>query len=599
MKIREILIEHFKRFERLEVKLSDFDCLVGSNNVGKSTVLQALSVFDYCAHRCLERRNGNITIQSHTDSPDEFVAIQFADPTALWTDGYWRRGNTVVPLRVSAVFDNEIKATVSIKHNMNRLGISLDVRPENQQSLLELAGFSSAYLPVFSSLAPREERRTPAVIADELSRGRIHGVVRNLLFDLKKRGRHEILGKILQSTFPDIHDLSIEFDELTDRYVSVSYREADRRKDLDLFSQGSGFQQLVYLFGYLLQAEPSVALLDEPDVHLHGQLQEALVEQLRMMSDQGTQILLATHSRDIIERLSPRDILYLDEKGTHRLEADEQVFDTLESLGSLGPADVPRLQRFGKLLLVENKSDFKFISIFFNKCLSRRRWNRAAQRIAVGYTLGNPRNKDIRWLRQQIQNHLGRSERSLEVFVIGDRDYYPGDPGELAKELSGDHIEWHVWQRAEIENYLLVETAFERLVVEKRDSQLSLDTASMRSSFRSAVEQSKNNAQDRLVKAYEEYGRHKKKGWDTISVSRLAREHVAERWEDEWIELADAKDVVLPEMHRRLRASRGGSVSNLSLARLLEQEELPEEMRRVAERVAAFAGIEEIGEFGE
>jgi hypothetical protein len=89
------------------------------------------------------------------------------------------------------------------------------------------------------------------VIEDELARGRLNTVIRNLLFDLKGEGRDGELAEVMGRAFPELDRLRIEFDEVNDRYINVTYTDQGRPKAFDLFSAGSGFQQFVYRFGFI------------------------------------------------------------------------------------------------------------------------------------------------------------------------------------------------------------------------------------------------------------------------------------------------------------------------------------------------------------
>jgi hypothetical protein len=101
-----------------------------------------------------------------------------------------------------------VKAAVDL--SFNRFGLDLEAPPGADLGALRALRIS--YLPVFSSFLPREERRTPAVIADELARGRVHGVIRNLLLGLKSTHREGALEKMLGRLFPALTGLSIAFD---------------------------------------------------------------------------------------------------------------------------------------------------------------------------------------------------------------------------------------------------------------------------------------------------------------------------------------------------------------------------------------------------
>ena len=60
---------------------------------------------------------------------------------------------------------------------------------------------------------------------------------------LKDEKRDDVLVEILRRSFPALANLSIRFDEASDRYISVTYKEQGRPKEFDVFSAGSGFQQ--------------------------------------------------------------------------------------------------------------------------------------------------------------------------------------------------------------------------------------------------------------------------------------------------------------------------------------------------------------------
>ena len=84
--IRRFTIEGFKRFEQKTViDLDEVTVLVGANNSGKSTILHALTLFQYCVETT-RRTNGNgpepkqLALARRSVSPDEFGVLPVADP---------------------------------------------------------------------------------------------------------------------------------------------------------------------------------------------------------------------------------------------------------------------------------------------------------------------------------------------------------------------------------------------------------------------------------------------------------------------------------------------------------------------------------------
>jgi predicted ATPase len=589
MRLTRLKIENFKRFRDLSVELSPFNCLVGANNSGKTTLLQALALLDFCVHHCLNRRNGRLELKRRTIPPEEFYVLPISNPMELWTDRRSMAENRQQVIRIEATFEEGRQVTASVKLDYNRFGIAVDGNDDSQEWLDALRGQRMAYLPVFSVFLAQEERRTAAVIDDELARGHVHSVIRNLILNLKEKERHNELLDVLKRSFPSLEDMHIAFDEVSDRYISVTYREAGRPKEFDVFSAGSGFQQFLYLFGFILLRQPTVILLDEPDVHLHGTLQKALLQELGRLVDEGKQVLLATHSRDLIQGVSPEDILSLEDEGARRLAVAFDVYDSLDRLGSVEATQLPVIQAYQRVLIVEDQADFDILAIFCSECLGASKWQEVERRLAICYSKGNPYKQNIARLREQLQQMIALRGRTLEAFVVSDWDYYP-DRQHLREMLPSQHLRWHVWERAEIENYLLCADAIARLLCHGRGG-FPLEEPAFRLRFDELLEQSKESANDHLVEGFDEYRRRRQEKWDSATMSRKAREYLKEHWASERLSLADAKEVVLPGIKRWLQDHNVSQFSNKALADAMVAEDLPEEMHRIADELAEFAGI--------
>jgi energy-coupling factor transporter ATP-binding protein EcfA2 len=106
--IRRFTIEGFKRFEQKTViDLDEVTVLVGANNSGKSTILHALTLFQYCVETT-RRTNGNgpepkqLALARRSVSPDEFGVLPVADPGDLWPNGRVRTRGKPNPLSLRA-----------------------------------------------------------------------------------------------------------------------------------------------------------------------------------------------------------------------------------------------------------------------------------------------------------------------------------------------------------------------------------------------------------------------------------------------------------------------------------------------------------------
>lgn len=589
MWIKSVTIENFKQFERLDADFTQLDCIVGPNNSGKTTLLQALALFDFCLRECLSRRNGgSYELKRRSVAPEEFYVIPASQPADLWTDRRLISERKPKPILIRVTLSDGRSATARVILAYNRFGVSVEVPRDEQHGLEDLAAFRVSYLPVFSMFAPLEERRTSAALSDEQTRGRVSAIIRNLLLDLKSKGRHGDLVDLLRRVFPSLADLRIEFHEASDRYITVTYREAGRSRDLDLFAAGSGFHQFVYLFGFILYQQPTVVLLDEPDVHLHAGLQVALLSELQRLVDDGRQVLFATHSSEMIREVSPNCVLDLSEGGVHRLRVAYDVYDTLDKLGAVDKTQLPRIQLYRRVVVVEDRADWDLLAAFCSTVLGNAVWAQVERRLAVCYAKGCPWRQDMRRLRAQLQQLVETHGEALRLFAIADRDYHP-EPASLVARLSEPNIEWHIWERTEIENYLLSPEGIARFLGLRND-QPTLYEDSLRRELERLVESCRDTVHDRLTRAFSDHYRTIEP-IDSGEASRRARAYLNENWDRQKLALADAKEQVLPSLKRWLQEDGHGQFSNVALASALAPTDLPEEVHGLAHRLADFAGV--------
>jgi hypothetical protein len=114
----------------------------------------------------------------------------------------------------------------------------------------------------------------------------------------------------------------------------------------------------------------NVLLLDEPDAHLHSSLQEQLLGSLRTIAaSTDKQVLVATHSAEILRSAEPTDILHVRAggKGGRYLFEERQKVGLLAGMGSDYAPRVDRAKRTKRILFVEGRSDVPILKILADK----------------------------------------------------------------------------------------------------------------------------------------------------------------------------------------------------------------------------------------
>ena len=112
-------------------------------------------------------------------------------------------------------------------------------------------------------------------------------------------------------------------------------------------------------------SESAIFLIDEPDIYLHSDLQRQLVGLLR---DMGPDILIATHSTEIITEAETDDIVLINKQRTsaRRIKQASQLEEVFSILGSNLNPILTQLARTRRVVFVEGQ-DFQLLSKFAHK----------------------------------------------------------------------------------------------------------------------------------------------------------------------------------------------------------------------------------------
>lgn len=337
MQITQIDIKNFRGIEELSLKLDDLCVLIGENNSGKSTILDAIRL---CLTRNLTRRSvfeeydyhlagvksdpANaepieiiLTFQeiSENDWTDDLVSL-LSD--AIWTDKKNKKSS--IRLRVSSSFNMEIVDYQFLDMNNQEM-----LRARNPRILFNLQRtIPSFYLASLRDAAHEFQARSqfwaPFVKSFELD-DEMKSELESALSDLNQKvlDQHKAFESVkdrLKETarlmsLDDTDPVSIEavpsrvFDILSRTQVNLTSRTGAR---IPVVRHGSGTQSLavISLFDAFLQsqlaegygehAEPLLAM-EEPEAHLHPSAIKGVGKVLKELSGQK---LITTHSGELL-----------------------------------------------------------------------------------------------------------------------------------------------------------------------------------------------------------------------------------------------------------------------------------------------------------
>ncbi|NUO83733.1 ATP-binding protein [candidate division KSB1 bacterium] len=527
----------------------------------------------------------------------------------MWKDRRTQEGNnTLIPIRVSGELYGGSKYDFEVNLRFNRFSVQIN---SSDPPLLQTGALNIALIPGYTGFNPREERRTAVVRRELRALGQSGTIIRNILLDLRENAeRWKRFIDVLQSIFPGLHLFEPEFEEQVDRYIRVTYSEGEllplpRRKKttaFDIFSSGSGFHQFLQILSGILVEQTSTVLLDEPDAHLFSKLQAELYGVLKLLRDDGIQVVAATHSTELIAAASPEQIISFTHVSPHRLHVQTEVLNTVENLGGLENLALLLIDSYRKVVIVEDKYDESLLHLFVRQILGDQEYAQLQSRLIFLHHHTRPNGATVKKMLDTLCQAF-RSTKPVDVkaFVVADRDYALDE--QLVQELEkyarhespfAANQTWHIWQRAEIENYLLVPDAIVRAV---RNAAPTPSTPSLFEPTKEkvwelldhAVEASREAVRKRLIDAFHDRNRLEKLGWQASTVTEKAEEFLAQIWHgDQRYTWCDAKKVVLPRLRDAIQKQYDITVTDRAIVEALTPNDVPEDLRRAVKKLVAF-----------
>jgi ABC-type lipoprotein export system ATPase subunit len=572
--LRRVWVRRFKSFDEFTIEVGRFNVLVGANNSGKSTLLQAIDLL-YTLLK-LHSEGDGLAGQGRYLPASVLPVAAMKD---LFFGRQTRRANESVPVVVGAEFTDGSSVEFRIRHLSGSMNSKVEeATGMNGERLAALLGHPAVWVPSAVGIVRDEEYRTPARRTALINAGRHNEVLRNLLVDLRSahEDRYETLQRILADRF-GAHLEDVAFDDARDEYVRADMALGGGTRH-DLYSAGSGFVQIVQLLAFILAQSPSVVLLDEPDAHLHSSLQRAIVEILEEIGrTEGFQIVVATHSKEIINFIDPSRLIFVQPGETMAAPMSSEVtpIAVLRSLGAIDNVDAFALVKNRRCLFVEGTSDVSILGRFA-ATLGLHLFS-GDDRVVVIPTGGADQFGHVQQL-DVFEQLLDGPIASLEM---RDRDARTDDDREALMRSAPRPL--LVFERDSIESYLLNPTVIARAVAEVADErgrevQVSADDVS--GLLIDATDELKLSTIDRAAERYAEF--HRRTKGEFLSIKRAnerARQFVESRWDtlEGRLSVVSGKQL-LSRVRGILQTMYGVNFGNERLAEGFAPNEVPEEI---------------------
>lgn len=458
--LTKIVIKNFKRLDA-ELDLSPVVVFVGPNNSGKTSALQAISLWNLGLRKWVELKGTKTSkAKKRTGAAinrKDIYSIPVPSLKDLWKD---------LQVRMSTKNKDKqgtknITIQISVEGNTDgknwSLGLEFDfanaevcyVRPINipdDETVKIVSKERVVFLPPMSGLSAEEYKLERGTINVFIGQGKTADLLRNLcwyVFDNKKNKWDEIV-----SLIKGMFGISLnqpEYDPTTGRIV-VTYKE--RNTNYDLINGGRGFHQVLLLLAYIYVNPGSIVLVDEPDAHLEILRQKQIFNLLcDILAREKSQLIIATHSEALLEEAVQKSNIIAFLGKPHLVNTKSQL---VKSLTSISFEQYLLAEQKGWILYLEGSTDLDLLKEFA-KVLNH----------PVLKYLENPFVKYVANDPKDARNHfygLKEAVHDLRAVALYDR---------IEKKLQQTELHEMMWTRREIENYIPLPEALKRFFAEQ------------------------------------------------------------------------------------------------------------------------------------
>ena len=450
-------VKNFKNLEDVEVELGKSVVLIGPNNSGKTTALQALTLWDIGLRQWNAKRSDKKSPEKRPGvsiGRNQLLTIPIPDMRHLWRGQRTRtsHGKGTQNVRIEITVDGVTAGKVwscglefdyaneeFLYCRPLRIGVTKQLKRMPIPS--DASKTRVAFLPPMSGLTSSEYVKQPGEIGALIGQGQTAQVLRNLCYQIYQRSDQDTQWKELNKHMKDLFGITLlapkYFSERSE--ITMAYKEGSGH-ELDISASGRGLQQTLLLLAYLY-ANPNTALLfDEPDAHLEVFRQRQTYKLLTDVAEQqNSQIVAASHSEVVLNEAADKDIVIAFVGKPHRI--DDRGSQVLKALKEIGFDQYYNAEQTGWVFYLEGSTDLATLQTFAR-------------------TLGH---QAAELLERPFVHYVGNQPKKAYEHFYGLQEAYPDLVGiaifDRLEQVFEDKraLAQIMWRRRELENYLCME----------------------------------------------------------------------------------------------------------------------------------------------
>ena len=577
--------DRFKAFQRFTLNLRRFNILVGPNNSGKSTVLASFRIL------AAALRKARSKTPELVETP---LGLRYGYHIDL-------HGISVAEENIFFNYDDSKPASVRFRLShrrelllsFNEIGSccltthSEGVPPRTPSAFKNEFNCPIGFVPILGPVDHNE-----VLYKEEAARSALYSYTaarnfRNIWHHFPER--FDEFRNILMQTWPGMDIERPQLDYSHDR-PRLHMFCPEERIPREIFWAGFGFQVWCQMLTHIVQSkETALFLIDEPDIYLHADLQRQLLGLLRNL---GPDILLATHSSEIISEAEADDIVVVNKKRKHarRIKHPSELSDVFATLGSNLNPILTQLAKTRRAVFVEGK-DFQILGRFATKMKCTSVGNRSEFAVIPiqGFNPERARNLKI-----GIEATLGGR---IATATILDRDYRSQEECVAISKACMEYCDLvQIHNCKEIENQLLVPEAIDRAAARRvadrvrRGNAVVEYTASALGILEAYANEKKTYVMSQLLASRRQYQRSLSSGTDEATANEIALSEFEQRWQNNGHRLAmiPGKDA-LSRLNAKFQQVYGITVTPTGIIDAMSVAEIPIEIKSLVALLEQFS----------
>jgi len=418
MHIHKFQIKNFKSIKDITLYFNkDLNILTGVNNSGKTTVLEALSLWMESFSKLISEakrgeknfRRGDYILGPSNNKYFEFKKINSVRSPNFEDIFHQKNKKNIILLSLSIIDDDNAELIIPFKISSSGSNYVIELdgyKDYDHKSFNDYFAnlpepISLIYSTPVAQIGEEEDFKTDPFIKEQLLFRKSDTVLRNRLYRVIS-GLDPVLNEAFQNDLNYVlynFEKKIEFQSETniqqDARAVVVFKVGHKDVFKDLSLLGSGTLQII---GILLnihlksinKTDLNILLLDEPDSHIHRDIQRRLVEVFNKYGDR-LQIFLTTHNESLIRSAAPHQVFHLEGKPSGEIRSIHFNIDpghlglhfkgimpsnlspVIRSIGNTTGLDFINALEADRLVFVEGEDDAKVFRILLNQQLNNRK----------------------------------------------------------------------------------------------------------------------------------------------------------------------------------------------------------------------------------